>query len=91
MELDTALKVFTTLEKNKRAIHDAIDPFIVPVYHVRLDASALPSDETVRDCTVRVTPVRGGCLDRDDWLYVLEVAGDHEVDVDLQNAGMELR
>lgn len=91
MELDTALKVFTTLEKNKRAIEDAIDPFIVSVYHVRLDAGVLPSDENVRDFTVRVTPLRGGWLDRDDWLYVLELASEYELNVDLQNAGMQLR
>lgn len=91
MELDTALKVFTTLEKNKRAIEDAVDPFIVPVYHVRLDAGVLPSDESVRDFTVRVTPLRGGWLDREDWLYVLELASEYELNVDLQNAGMQLR
>lgn len=91
MERDTALEIFSTLEKNRRAIDDAVEPFIVPVYAVRLDATVEPGDESERDFTVRVTPLRGGWLNRDDWQYVLEVASEHEVEVDLQNAGMELR
>jgi hypothetical protein len=86
VDQDVALSVFTKLEKPRRAVEDAIDPFIVPVYEVRL--TARENKNMDRDYMVRVTPA---CeLGADDWLYVLEVAGEHDLSVDLQNAGMEL-
>lgn len=93
MNLATGVAVFEALEKDRFAENNPGDePFVCPVYDVRLIADTT-RESMERSYMVRVTPggAMGGTFDRDNWLYVLELAGEHELDVDLQNAGMELR
>lgn len=87
MDLSEALVVFKLLEA-ERFTEEEGDP---PKYDVRLDASTTRGmDGGDRSFRIRVTAT-DYLLDRDGWLYVLEVAGEHGLEVDVQNSGMELR
>jgi hypothetical protein len=86
MDRRTAVKMWERLEEERDTSCEG-DP---PIYDVRLDAkSSGMSDNVRREYTVRVTPAKSAFMDRDRWLYVLEVAGELGVDeVDVENNGM---
>lgn len=92
MDKDTALAVFRQLDRartpNENA-HDEDDKASTPTYAVQLDAS-FGVDTEEREYQVLVSEGPWG-ESRGGWLYVLEVAGEHEVDVVLRNASIELR
>lgn len=83
MERSKAIEVWTRLEQERLTELEG-DP---PTYDVRLDADTRPAGE--RFYRMRVTSALG-FADRDEWLYVLEVAGEFDLTVALQNSGIEL-
>jgi hypothetical protein len=94
MDRKTALRVFVALEQARENDTPPPDGWDPPTYDVRLDASSderATGDQT-RDFRIRVTPgkITGG-IGEDAWRYVLDLAKSEELDVDIQNSGMELR
>lgn len=99
MDLQTARAVFEQLESARfnedgRFNDDLENPeseWNPPTFDVRLDAvTGRENDE--REFRIRVTPGGStGGLDGDDWLAVLNLASEHELRVDVQNAGLDLR
>lgn len=98
MDHSTAISVFNWLERQRfnddgRWNADLEDPdagWNPPTYDVRLDASTSRNDE--REFRVRVTPGGStGGIEPALWGEVLQLAAKYSLQVDIQNAGMELR
>jgi hypothetical protein len=89
MDLRTAVSVFQELESERYGDDAEWQP---PTFDVRLDAVTVRSDDS-RGYRIRVThgASTGGGVSQDDWRYVLDLAQRHGLEVDIQNAGMELR
>ncbi len=90
------LQAFDRLDGAQEIDPDDVGPgqFNPRTYDVRLDAY---TDERVisdddRAYRIRVTPgSTSGGLDRDEWLYVLEIAGEFDLHVTVENNGLVLR
>jgi hypothetical protein len=94
MDRRTAITVFTALEEVREHEHPGEGQYNPPTYDVRLDAgSDAPANELCpRSFRVRVTAGReAGGLDEDEWRFVLDLAKEHKLRVDVQNNGIELR
>lgn len=89
MDLKTAVSVFQLLATDSQTETTPSGTWTTLTYDVRLDAT---TDSDSRACRVRVTPGReSGGIGEDEWRYVLDLAKQHELDVDIENSGMVLR
>lgn len=87
MNRTQAMTLFNALEERRGLDSDA--DFQPPTYDVRLDAISTV-DDNERRFRIRVTAGRGtGGIYADHWRFVLDQA-DGDVDVDIQNSGIEL-
>lgn len=84
MNLDVALYLFKSFEEERFTEMEG-DP---PVYTVRLDAFVARYDGE-RDFRVRVTPGPLGLM-RDNWHFVIEEAVRKDVELTIDNSGIEL-
>lgn len=88
MELATAVAVWKRLEAENRTEWEG-DP---PVYDVRLDASTnMDKVSNHRYFRIRVLGAKGtGGLDADEWRYVMDVANEFDLGLDVSNNALEL-
>jgi hypothetical protein len=87
MDLDTALDVFREIESLRwkdldRMLDPGDDDWNPPIYSVRLDA-----DED----RVYVRMAVGSTGDEDDFRFILDLAKQHDLNVSLDNNGINLR
>lgn len=88
MDLPTALSVFKQLEA-QRVEYEREPDYRPPMFDVRLDASADRDDE--RTFRVRVSAGTFAAGDYEPLRFLIELASEHDLAVEVQNAGFELR
>jgi hypothetical protein len=94
MDLDTALDVFREIESLRwkdldRMLDPGDDDWNPPIYSVRLDADEDRDDG--RTFRIYVRMAVGSTGDEDDFRFILDLAKQHDLNVSLDNNGINLR
>jgi len=95
MDKATALSVFTALESQRSVDDEPQREYKPPTFDVRLDAGSAERRAVLdggieRTYRLRLAPSKWGPPTSDDWRYVLEIAEENGLTVDLQNSAMEM-
>ena len=86
MELATAVRVFTDLEKPRYEYEDAL----YPRYDVRFDANSDGEEARYYRLFIRHTAGVASEEAEQDWRYVLDLAQEHNLVVCIEDSGIEL-